>query len=367
MNTSRRTSILMAIGVTVAVVLWMLSGIGGDKNDTAELSSGDSTDGPMRVRVAQVRSSEVTREITVSARTEPNRVVQLKAETDGAVVDLGIDRGSDVWAGNSLVKLDIRDRNARLREAESLIVQRELELQGRQNLKSQQYASDVEIAEAQARLDSARAARERIELEIRNTEVVAPFEGIIQERWVEIGDYVRTGDRVVELVDIDPLIIAGEVNGKDVTELAVGSMGYATLVDGTELAGSIRYVAPVADENTRTFRVELAVPNPGQVRAGLTAELKLSGTRIQAHDVSSALLTLSDEGAVGVKVVNDNDRVEFYSIEIVGASNDGILVTGLPDSARVITVGQGFVTEGQQVEPVAFSALEEDSSNERAN
>ena len=72
---------------------------------------------------------------------------------------------------------------------------------------------------------------------------MAPFEGIIQERWVEIGDYVRAGDPVVELVDIDPLIIAGEVNGKDVTELAIGSMGYATLVDGTELAGTIGYVA----------------------------------------------------------------------------------------------------------------------------
>jgi multidrug efflux system membrane fusion protein len=367
MNTSRRTSILMAIGVAIAVALWMLSGIGGNSSDTDDLAQDAGSEGPMRVRVAQVRASDVTREITLSARTEPNRVVQLKAETDGAVVELGIDRGTDVWAGNSLVKLDIRDRNARLREAESLIVQRELELQGRQNLKNQQYASDVEIAEAQARLDSARSARERIQLEIRNTDLVAPFEGIIQERWVEIGDYVRAGDPVVELVDIDPLIIAGEVNGKDVTELAIGSMGYATLVDGTELAGTIRYVAPVADENTRTFRVELAVPNPGLVRAGLTAELKLSGSRISAHDLSSALLTLSDEGAVGVKVVNDNNRVEFYSIEIVGASNDGILVTGLPDAARVITVGQGFVTEGQQVEPVAFSALEEEASYERAN
>lgn len=321
----------------------------------------------MRVRVEQIRASDVVRQITVSARTEPNRFVRLKAETDGAVVALGADRGSEVNAGDIIIELDLRDRNARLREAESLIAQRELELKGRQDLRDRQFSSQVELAEAQARLDSAAAAKERIALEIQNTTIDAPFDGIVQERSVEIGDYVRAGDAVVDVVDIDPLIIAGEINGKEVSELSVGSRGTAKLVDGTILEGTIRYLAPVADENTRTFRVELAVNNPQRVRAGLTAELQLSGSRISAHDISPALLTLADDGTIGVKVANANNRVEFYPIEIAASSGTGILVTGLPDSVRVITVGQGFVTVGQQVEPVAISALENNSAYERAN
>jgi len=241
-------------------------------------------------------------------------------------------------------------------------------LQARQNLRNREFASEVEIAEAKARLESARAARARIALELDNIFITAPFDGLVQERSVEVGDYVRAGDTVVDIVDIDPLIIAGDINGKEVSELYVGSRGAAVLVNGIQLNGIIRYLAPVADENTRTFRVELEVPNPGSIRAGLTAELQLEGSRISAHDISSSLLTLADDGTVGVKTVNSANRVDFYPVEIAGASTDGILVTGLPTDVTVITVGQGFVTVGQQVEPVTNNAtLESNAAYERAD
>jgi multidrug efflux system membrane fusion protein len=124
------------------------------------------------------------------------------------------------------------------------------------------------------------------------------------------------------------------------------------LVDGTRLNGVIRYLAPVADENTRTFRVELEVPNSNGIRAGLTAELQLAGSRIRAHDISPSLLTLADDGTVGVKTVNSGNRVDFYPIEIAGTSDNGILVTGLPDTVTVITVGRGLVTVGHEVAAV---------------
>jgi len=357
MNKNRRNSILMALGVAVAVTAWMLTGLGSspvDFSGNAEVNRGNGES--MRVRVESIRASEITREITLSARTEPNRFVSIKAETDGTVVGLGVERGSPISEGEAIVELDIRDRNERLSEAQALIAQRELELEARQSLRSREFVSQVEIAEANTRLESARAARARIALEIKNTSIKAPFDGIVQERNVEIGDYVRAGDDVLDIVDIDPLIIAGEINGKEVTELYVGGRGSAVLVDGTRLNGVVRYLAPVADENTRTFRVELEVPNPNGIRAGLTAELELLGNRITAHDISPSLLTLADDGTVGVKTVSSNNRVDFYPIEIAGSSDNGILVTGLPDRVTVITVGQGFVTVGQQVDPVANSA-----------
>ena len=109
------------------------------------------------------------------------------------------------------------------------------------------------------------------------TTIDAPFDAVLQDRSVEIGDYVQSGDAVAFVVDTDPMIVVGEVNEREVHSLAVGNPGTARLVDNTTVEGTIRYLAPVADENTRTFRVELAVPNPdGTLRAGMTAELKLS-------------------------------------------------------------------------------------------
>lgn len=373
--TSRTRSILIAAGIALAVALWMLSGVGRDPGDSSSPSTvreGGTPDAgnperPIRVMVQHLSARAITREIVVSGRTEPNREVDLRAETDGAVVGLGAERGSRVATGERIVELDIRDREARLAEAEATIEQMRLQYEGAQRLKGQQFVSDTQIAEAKARLVGAEAARKRILDDIAYTTIEAPFDAVVQERLVEIGDYVKAGDTVAHLVDTDPLVVVGEVNERDVHPLAIGGRGTAKLVDGRLVDGTIRYVSPVADNNTRTFRVELAIANPnGALRAGITAEVRLGAGEITAHALSPALLALTDDGTVGVKAVDETNRVRFYPVELLGSSPDGVSVTGLPNELRVISVGQGFVTEGQLVEPVMDPATLSQSSNEHA-
>src|SRR5690606_1004951 len=148
-------------------------------------------------------------------------------------------------------------------------------------------------------------------------------------------------------------IAVGEVSERDVREIGVGSPGRVQLVDGTILEGVVRYVSPVADPNTRTFRIELAVPNPDNaLPAGMTAEIRLPAGETEAHFLSPALLTLDDAGNIGVKTVDEHGVVRFHDVEIFRSASDGVWVTGLPEEAVVITVGQGFVAVGERVEPV---------------
>jgi multidrug efflux system membrane fusion protein len=360
---------LLAGGIVVAVSLWMLSGIGSEPTaDAITATRAASTNTLQQVRVQAMQAREITREILISGRTEPNRLVQIKAETDGRVNAIRAERGETVADGAALLTLDVRDRNARLAEAQALVEQREMQFRAIEDLRGQQFTTDIQIAEARAQLESAKASRERIDLEIRNTTIKAPFAGLLQERLVEIGDFVRVGDTVAEIVDLDPLIVAGEINEREVADLSVGSEGTVKLVDGSALAGRIRYLAPVADAATRSFLVEVAVPNANAaVRAGLSAELKLYANAIRVHTVSAAMLSLADDGTVGVKVADSADTVRFYPVEIVGNTAEGTHVTGLPESIRLITVGQGFVTEGQKVIPVQVSSPESAAAYERAD
>jgi multidrug efflux system membrane fusion protein len=367
---------LVAGGVALAVAVWMLSGmIGGDNADPATRSTlrsggtGASGNPERRPRVVVLRSTArtVRREILVSARTEPNRQVELRAETDGAVVALGVERGALVAEGQRIASLDMRDREAQLEEAEALIVQTQLQYEAAERLRGQQFVSEAQIAEAKARLVSAQAAKTRILDDIGYTTVKAPFDAVLQERLVEVGDYVQAGDSVAFLVDTDPMIVVGEVNEREVHALGVGNPGTADLIGGTTVEGTIRYLAPVADENTRTFRVELAVPNSeGKLRAGVTAELKLSAEEITAHSLSASALSLADDGTVGVKAVEADNRVRFYPVEIVSTSPEGISVTGLPRELGIISLGQGFVVEGQLVEAVSDPEALSSSGDARA-
>ncbi|MES2603922.1 MAG: efflux RND transporter periplasmic adaptor subunit [Pseudomonadota bacterium] len=355
MNTSSKYfPYYLSAAIAGGIAIWMLSGMFSSEDESAaeaEAAEAAAANTRQAVRVQQMNASTITREVVVSGRTAANRTLELRAEAEGIVQQLGTERGNPVKAGDVIVKLDMRDRNARLKEAEALVAQRELESKGVQNLRTKQFTTEVQSAEANSRLESARAAVERIKLEIANLTIKVPYDAVLQERAVEMGNFVRIGDTVAELVDLDPIIVIGEVNEREVAAMQVGGKGEAVLVDGRRMEGTVRYLAPKADAGTLTFQVELAIPNPdNSIRAGMTAQLHLFANTVSVHNLSAALLTLADDGTIGAKVVDNTDTVRFFPVEIVGASPEGLQqVSGLPDSIRLITVGQGFVTEGQKV------------------
>jgi multidrug efflux system membrane fusion protein len=110
------------------------------------------------------------------------------------------------------------------------------------------------------------------------------------------------------------------------------------------------------DEATRTFGVELEIDNAdGALRVGGTAELRIPAEEVLAHRISPSLLTLDDAGNVGVKIINDSGQVEFVVADIALTSNNGVWLAGLPLDATIITVGQGYVTNGAVVDAVPES------------
>ena len=212
---------------------------------------------------------------------------------------------------------------------------------------------EADREEAAAMLETARAELARTKLDIEQMVIRAPFDGALQERMVEVGDFVKVGDPVASFVDERKLIVSADVSEFDAHYVQKGNAGSARLATGEVVEGTIRYVAPVADESTRTFRVELEVDNTaGNYRGGMTAELMIPAETIFAHKVSPSLLTLDDEGNLGIKTVNELGEVEFYLADIAMSSSDGVWIAGLPHSATIITVGQGFVNEGAVVNSV---------------
>ncbi len=345
------TSAVIAIAITV----WLLSGqvTGDDDGLTVEPVANEQTMERTSVRIREQAAEEVTRTIVVNGRTAPARTIQINAETDGRVVSIGAERGERLDRGEIIVQLDERDRNARLSQAEATVRQRELEYEARGRLKGDSYVSEAQLQEAAALLETARAELARAVLDIEYMTIRAPFDGALQDRTVEIGAFVGSGDPVATFVDERKLVVSADVSEFDAHYVEIGSPGKARLATGQEVEGRIRYVAPVADEATRTFRVELEVDNAsGEYRGGMTAELMIPAETIFAHRVSPSLLTLDDEGNLGIKIVNDLGQVEFYPADIAMSSNEAVWIGGLPHTASIITVGQGFVNEGAVVNSV---------------
>ena len=346
-------SVLIALGITMALALWLLSGSGATGSARDPSLEGPGVDRPAitRVRVKVIESQPVTRDVVIYGKTEAARSVTLRAEIDGRVLAIEAKRGARVAKGDVIVRLDVRDREARLQQARALVEQRRIQYDASNRLKSKNFQSQANVAEALANLEAARAAVAQVEVGIANSVLVAPFDGVLHTRPVEIGDFIAEGKEVARIIELDPILVTGDVTQKELDHLEVGARGSAKLITGVELEGEVRYVASHADEATRTFRVELEIDNADRsVVSGTTAELRIPTGTVSAHYISPALLSLDAQDQIGVKSVNGNGMVVFHKVGIVRTDVDGVWVTGLPDQVRVITVGQGFVREGDRVD-----------------
>ena len=360
-NINRFKSWFVSAGIIIVVTIWLLTGRFGGNDKPEQAVEETAAVAPTRnsVRVRTQSAEEVMRTIVVNGKTAPARIANLAAETDGRIEFVGADRGASLDAGNLIVRLDERDRSARLAQAEATVRQREVEFAARERLKSESYVSEAQLQEAIALLETARAELTRAQLDLGYMAVRAPFAGALQARSVEVGDFVSRGDPIATYIDNRTIIVTANLSEFDAGFVDVDDRAEARLATGETVRGRIRYVAPVADEATRTFTVELEVDNAdGKFRAGGTAELRIPAEVVFAHRISPSLLTLDDAGNVGVKIVNDNGEVEFIVADIALSSNEGVWLAGLPATATIITVGQGYVSSGNVVDAVPESDAE---------
>lgn len=346
---------LTSAGIALAIAMWLVSGqLAEDEAVTREpISVVEPGELMTSVRIRTQSAEEVTRTITINGKTAPARIVEINAETNGRVIATGVARGERLQQGDVIVTLDERDRLARLTQARAMVKQRELEFAARDRLKDDSYVSEAQLQEGAAQLEMARAELARAELDFEYRVIRAPFDGALQDRMVEIGDFLKSGDPVAIFVDDRKLIVSADISEFDANHVRKGNAASARLATGELVEGTIRYVAPIADEATRTFRVELEVDNAaGIFRGGVSAEMMIPAETIYAHKISPSLLTLDDEGNLGIKTVNDEGKVEFFPADIAMYSNEGVWIAGLPHSASIITVGQGFVNAGAYVNSV---------------
>jgi len=189
-------------------------------------------------------------------------------------------------------------------------------------------------------------------VELNRTEVKAPFRGYV-EKIVKPGNYINRGEICAVIIELDPVTFIAEVPEAEIKSIVKGQNVSINLVTGETINSRLSFVSKSATPSTRSFRVEAEVENPnGLIRDGITATMQINTNKILATKISPSIMLLSDSGSLGVRVVNDNAVVEFIPIKILEDTQDGIWVKGIKNSSNLIVRGQGYVENGQQVNPI---------------
>ena len=352
-----KQSYVIAGIMALAAVGWVFSGQfgqdGGPKAARKPPADLTATRIVPTVRVRKFIAQPRQAEVILRGRTEATRKVDVKAETYGRIIELKVEKGDRVEKGATLARLSPEERPARLAEAKARHEQRKIEYEASRRLSKKGYRAETQLAGAKAALEAAAAGVARARVALRNTTVRAPFDGLVAARVGEIGAFIEKGDPVARVIDLDPILAVAQLSERDRSRVTVGAPARVTFIGGREISGKIRFVAAEAEPTTRTFRIEVELPNPAaEIPDGITAEIRLQLGAVAAHRVSPAILTLTDDGAIGVKSLDPDNRVRFHPIQIIGDGTEGVWLSGLPERVTLITVGQDFVAEGQTVHPI---------------
>ncbi len=369
----------------------------------------DTADQVFSVVVQKSTASDIAAAVLVRGRTEAARQVAVRAETSGQVISDPLRKGTEVTTGQLLCKLDpgtreislkeaharlaeakarvpvsqaqLPEARARLAEARARLNEAEIALRAAQRLSEDGFASESRLAAAQAGYESALAAVESAkagvanaqsgiqsaqagvqsaeaavaaaEREIARLSITAPFGGLLETDTAETGSLLQPGALCATIIQLDPMKLVGFVPETEVSRVTLNARAGARLANGDQVTGKVTFISRSADQNTRTFRIEVQVPNTDlSIRDGQTAEMIIETAGEAAHLLPLSSLTLNDDGDLGVRVVDETSRVRFLPVNVSRDTVDGVWVTGLPEAVDVIVTGQEYVVDGVKVNAV---------------
>ena len=345
-------------------------------------------------------SKLIDQSIELQGQTIHNKKIDVKSETSGNIDSIEFSRGDKVSQNSEMITISLEDRNEKLLSAEKDLERLSKELilneKNRDNLLRQnverielyeiEYASakqlidkglssksklslasfnlanakadkeDIKIkfestlANLEAQISNVKSVLKNIKLDIDKTSIKAPFDGIISEKMVEETEFISLGTPLFTIIDLDPIKIEGYLSEFDVNKVSVGTKAIIEDSNGIKKNGIISFISPSAETSTRTFEITIEANNKDLLyKSGITTKIIIKGSELKAHKIPPSILTLLDDGTVGVKAVDSDNNVTFYPTKTIKDTIDGMWVSGLPEKVNLIVSGQEYISIGEKI------------------
>lgn len=352
----------VAAAMVIVIVGWMGSGFVLPAEEATPVVADDTPVRVISVAVAPSIAETVTQYFVAEGQAMPDRTSPMRAEATGQIKEVLVKKGDTVEAGQVIARFDVVQNQADLNRAQEEQARAKLEFDNAETLVNRGVATNDRLAQARAALAAAEAAVTAAQKSFENSEITAAFAGRVEALDLNAGEFVAAGTEIGSIVDNTPLTVTIQVPQQSLRDIKTGQTATIKFITGEEREGIVGFVGTNADTATRTFLAEITVENEDRsVPAGVSAEIRIPIGEATAHFLSPAILSLGTDGTLGIKTVDAENKVVFAPIEIERAQTDGIWVSGLPDTTQIITIGQGYVNNGEVVNPLSETELSEAS------
>ena len=374
---------------------------------TVTETSPDADQTTPRISAVMVENSAVRRSVRASGVIQPKSVVTISAETSGRVRKVPVSEGMAVDLGDTLVVLATDTLPARIRAAQAEIAAAETSLQvseqqargtyeeeraaaianldvARQRLEisqklaAQNFSAPVELAQLKANFENARMTLAQIELaqnsrseveisqnrsrleaarsnlsvlqdQLAKSTIKVPASGWLETVHVDVGEQMAPGNIAATILEMDEMKVVVAVPQTSISQITVGDPVSVDVAGMGRQAGKVSKIASITSSATRTFDVEILVPNADRkLRAGMTVEASIDVGFQPAFGMSPAHLSVAGDGTLTAKIDNDG-TVRVVPVELIRSGVEQVFVAGLTDGDVLLTFGQAFVEAGDNV------------------
>ncbi|MGV8059224.1 MAG: efflux RND transporter periplasmic adaptor subunit [Smithellaceae bacterium] len=320
----------------------------------------------VNVSVVTAEKKNIQPYLETTGTLKPHEEVTVSSEVDGIVRKIMVEEGSSVGVGTPLVTINDIDYSLEWKRSASALKQSQANLANakaeflrkeslyKEELITKQQFDDVytRLALAEAEVDRAKATLETSREKLSRTKVYSPLVGAVKEKKISVGDYVRNGTPLLQLIKINPLKLDFTISEKDASSLRIGQE-VAFQVDsytGKQFKGRINLIRPHVEERTRTLEAEALVPNPGNLlKAGFFAKVSIYTSAARDGILCPITALIHDNSAIRIFVVEDNKAKERI-VKLGGKYGEFVeIMEGLKENEQIVVAGQNNLSEGVKV------------------
>ncbi|MDZ7626032.1 MAG: efflux RND transporter periplasmic adaptor subunit [Ignavibacteriaceae bacterium] len=345
--------------VPIIVFLTFLVTNCGDQNS----AGGQFSMPPMPVEVTEVKKQGVNEKFEAVGTIEAIEEITVVSEINASVVDIPFKEGSHIMKGELIAQLDDSQLAAEVARAEALYSQSLATYNRVKKVVDQNAGTPQDLDDALASLKVAEANLKLAEAALSKTRIVAPFSGMIGSRQVSVGSFLRTGDAITELANLNEIRINFSAPERFLSELKRGSevIVYSPVYPGHEVKGIILAIEPIIDSDTRTVRIVARVQNPGQkFRPGMSANVSvILSKRPDALTIPTEAVFANGNQSF-VYILNADSTVAPAPVTLGMQLSDVVeIVDGLQEGMNIITAGHQKLFPGAKVMPVNSQAQQQ--------
>ena len=307
------------------------------------------------VRLKEIEPGSLKIQTTYVGSLLPNQRVLMRSQIDGVIENINFEEGDEIAKEKSLIDISTKELQLKLKIAIADSNLADINIKRDEKLSSSNLISSSQLDQTRTRAESARLNKELARISLKKSLISSPLDGTVKTRYVKVGEFVRKGDKLVEILDLSRVIVKVNIPELEILEIKIGQKVEVALYIMEEIifSGEVKNIGLEADSNNRTFPVEIHVSNSERMlRPGMLARATFTKL-IDDEQIVIPRHTILEKERGRVVYVFDKGKVFQRDIQVGLSQQDQVQVLqGLKKGELIVVEGHNKLSDAEEVNVV---------------